>query len=166
MNTIQIKKLGKDARIPTKNWGDAGYDLYSTEDYILKPLERKLLKTNIAISIPNGFFGRICDRSGNALKKGLHVMAGIIDSTYRGEVGVVLINLNHNFRNYPAYMQVIDEKTHKQVFQHIVGEDVEIKKGDRIAQLIIEEYKEISWQEVTELDQTIRNVGGFGSTGR
>lgn len=137
---IQLKKLNSATITPTKNDGDAGYDLYCLEKFSLLPMERNLFKTGIYLSIPYGYYGHICDRSGNAYKKGLHVLAGIIDSTYRGEVGVILVNLG--------------------------DEQVEIKEGDRIAQIIFKKYEEVSFTEVDELDQTMRNTGGFGSTGR
>ena len=136
---ILVKKLSDKAIIPTKEYGDAGFDLYSVEYYILSRMERKLFKTDIAMAIPQGCFGRVVDRSGNALKKGLHTMAGVIDSTYRGEIGVVLINLSES--------------------------PVEIKTGDRIAQLVIERYDESFLIEVSQLDETIRAEKGFGSSG-
>lgn len=150
MNTqipVLIKYLSEEAYVPTKNWGDAGYDLYSVEDYVLKPLERKLFKTDVSMSIPVDYFGRIVDRSGNALKKGLHVVAGVVDSIYRGEVGVVLVNLN-------------------QLHFHDLGkQNIEIKKGDRIAQIIFERYSEANFVEVDQLDESPRGQKGFGSSG-
>jgi len=146
MLNISIKKLSSDAIVPMKANGDAGYDLYSAEEYILQPLERKLFKTNIAMSIPYGYYGRIADRSGNAFKRGLHVMGGVIDSTYRGDIGVILVNLNRLEPGNEDYCTVIN-------------------KGDRIAQIIFEKYNDAKFVEVEELDQTIRNDSGFGSSG-
>ena len=91
MNILQIKKLNDLAVTPTKGSPQsAGYDLYSIEKYTLKPLERKLFKTGLAMSIPSGMYGRIAPRSGMAFKQGIDVMAGVIDEDYRNEVGVVL----------------------------------------------------------------------------
>ena len=82
--------------IPARaNKTDAGYDLWSVESYTLKPLERKLFKTGISVEIPEGHYGRIAPRSGLAYKHGLDVLAGVIDSSYRGEIGVILINLSN-----------------------------------------------------------------------
>lgn len=161
---IQLKKISADAIIPTKNFGDAGYDLYSTESVILKPLERKLIKTNIALSIPKGYYGKVCDRSGKALKEGLHVMAGVIDSTYRGDVGVVLINLNHE-----KVLPTLNSSTSTEVldlYAYMKGNAVKINKGDKIAQIIIQKYEECSVVEVDALDETMRNEKGFGSSGQ
>ena len=91
---MNIKKLSDKAVIPSKgSVGAAGYDLYTTESYELKPGERKAFKTDIALAIPEGFYGRVAPRSGLAVKHGLDVLAGVIDSDYRGEILVALINL-------------------------------------------------------------------------
>jgi len=139
MVTIQIKKLSDLAKTPTRGSDfAAGYDLYSTEDYNLKPGERKLFKTNIAIAIPTGLYGRVAPRSGLAFKDGLDVLAGVIDEDYRGDVGVILINLGDKVK--------------------------EIKVGDKIAQIIFENYTAAEFQDATELPLSVRATGGFGST--
>jgi dUTP pyrophosphatase len=139
MVTIQIKKLTSLAKTPTRGSDfAAGYDLYSTEDYTLKPLERKLFKTHVSIAIPSGHYGRIAPRSGLAFKDGLDTMAGVIDEDYRGDVGVILINLGNV--------------------------DKEIKAGEKIAQLIIENYNTVTFEEVQDLPASVRDGGGFGST--
>lgn len=141
---IKFKKLHPDAKMPTRaNKTDAGYDLFSTEDGILMPLQRRLFKIGIAAAIPEGYYGRVAPRSGLALKRGLDIMAGVIDSGYRNEIGVILINLNRD-----------------------VFEMIEIKTGDRIAQLIIEKCHDAKFEEVENLDETERGAGGFGSTGQ
>ena len=143
---IPITKLSINAVIPTNNSGlEAGYDLYALEDDWLFPLQRKLIKTGISIAIPPGFYGRIAPRSGLAWKYGIDVMAGVIDSTYRGEIGVVLVNLN-------------PESAENGTFR--------IEKGMRIAQIIIERCHQVEWQVVDNLDETSRGAGGFGSTGK
>lgn len=139
MVTIAIKKLNELAKIPTRGSDSAaGYDLYSTEEYTLKPLERKLFKTGISVAIPLGLYGRVAPRSGLAYKDGLDVMAGVIDSDYRGDVGVILINLGN-----------VDKK---------------ILMGDKIAQMIFEHYNDASFLETDDLSKTIRAEKGFGST--
>jgi len=141
MITIQIKKLSELAKIPTRgSIFAAGYDLYSTEDYTLNPLERYLFKTGISIAIPQGNYGRIAPRSGLAYKDGIDVMGGVIDQDYRGNVGVILINFGSS--------------------------EKKITNGEKIAQLIIEPYVSVIFQETDNLPETNRGSGGFGSSGQ
>jgi len=140
---INIKLLHLNAIVPVRaRKGDAGADLFALEDDYIMPGQRKLIKTGIAIAVPNGYYARIAPRSGLAFKKGIDVMAGVIDVGYRNEVGVVLINLSD------------------------AGEEgrFAIQKGDKIAQLIIERCYDVDWQVVDNLDDTYRGQGGFGST--
>lgn len=138
---FQIKLLSEFAVCPVRSTpGSAGYDLFSAEDSFVSSLGgQKLIKTDIAISIPKKTYGRIAPRSGMAMK-GIGVMAGVIDSDYRGPVGVILIN--HSMTPYI------------------------IKKGDRIAQLILEKIETPEISIVDELTDTKRQNGGFGSTGK
>jgi len=137
---IKIKKLSNKATLPTQGSEyAAGYDLYAAEDSIIEKQKRSLVKTNISISIPQGYYGRIAPRSGLAYKNGIDVMAGVIDADYRGDIGVILYNT--------------DER------RFVVSE------GDRIAQLIIEKCHNIEWEEVKDLDSSARKEAGFGSTG-
>ena len=117
----------------------AGYDLYSAYDYVIPAQGKVIAKTDISIRVPDGTYGRIAPRSGLSAKHHIDVGAGVVDQDYTGNVGVVLFN-------------------HAQV-------EFEIKKGDRIAQLVCEkiEYPEI--EEVASLNSTDRGEGGFGSTG-
>ncbi len=138
---IKVKKIREDAKMPSyAHPGDAGMDLYSIESYIIPPHEKKIVQTGISMEIPEGYFGSIRDRSGLAAKYGIHALGGVIDSGYRGEIGVILINLGK--------------------------ERFEIKKGDKIAQLLIQKIESPKILEVTDLSETSRGVGGFGSTGR
>ena len=92
---INYSKLCKEAREPFQaNESDAGYDLFSTQYITIEPFQRKLVSTGISVEIPQGFYGRIAPRSGLACKNGIDVMAGVIDSGYRGEIKVLLINFN------------------------------------------------------------------------
>ena len=138
---IQIKKLADDATIPTKsNVSDAGWDLYSSGmATIVYSGERKLISTGISIAIPDGYCGLIWPRSGLSVNSGIDILAGVIDSGYRGEVGVVLQNLSEH--------------------------DFPFSQGERIAQLILEQCNTIGWVEVEELEDSVRSDGGFGSTG-
>ena len=137
---FEVKKLTDSSQVPTKGHrSDAGWDLYADEDVELWPEETKLISTGIAMSLPDGFAGLIWDRSSMGVK-GIHRHAGVIDSSYRGEVKVCLHNTT--------------------------GELYKIKSGDRIAQLLIQETPIFRLHEVEELDSTERGSGGFGSTGK
>jgi dUTP pyrophosphatase len=122
----------------------AGVDLRANldEKIILKPLERKLVKTGLFLEIPAGYEAQVRPRSGFALKQGVTVLnsPGTIDADYRGEVGVILINLGQ--------------------------EEVEIAHGDRIAQLVFAKVEQAEWEESSQLSETERGSGGFGSTGK
>ena len=138
---IRTKLINNTSKIPTKNSPDeAGYDLSSSEDCIIKPMERRLVKTGIAFSIPYGFYGHISDRSGMALKKGAHCLGKIVDPTYRGEIGVIILNTD-------------------------MFEPIKIQKGDRVAQIIFKKYENVNFTVEDELDQSIRGDRGFGSSG-
>ena len=140
MISVYIIKLDESAIIPTRATdSDAGYDLYSTNDGVVPARGRKVVGTGIAIAIPPGHYGRVAPRSGLAVKRGIDVLAGVVDSGYRGEVGVVLQNLS--------------------------DEDFPFKKGDRVAQLILEQCNTIGWVELDKLEDSVRSDGGFGSTG-
>lgn len=139
---MKVKKLDPNAIIPTKAYkSDAGYDLYSLHDYFLRPSVPTVVDTGIALEIPEGCFGQVCDRSSMG-KKGIKVFGGIIDCGYTGEISVVLMNL-----------------TDKHGFLSIV-------KDQKIAQIIIQPYTKIDQLvEVDELSVTARNTAGFGSSG-
>lgn len=141
---IQIKLLNPTAKIPTRGSEfSAGYDLYTTEPYELKPGERHLYKTGISTAMPNGVYGRIAPRSGLAYKNGIDVMAGVIDSDYRNEIGVVLINLSQE----PIKLPIIKEN-----------------KEVPIAQIIFENHNEAEFEKLDTLPESVRGLGGFGST--
>ncbi len=140
---LNIKRLNEDVVLPSYAYaGDAGLDLRSYEDVELKPLERKLVSTGLAIAIPEGYAGFVQPRSGLAAKLGLSIVntPGLIDSHYRGELKVILINLNQE-------------------------ETILLEKGERIAQLVIQKVPVVELVEVEELDKTDRGEGGFGSSG-
>src|SRR6056300_294729 len=138
--TLLVKKLNGSAYVPARGSPlAAGYDMCSSVDTTIKSGCRGLVDTGIAFTVPYGTYGRIAPRSGLAVKKGIQVGAGVIDRDYTGEVKVVLFNHGE--------------------------EDFEIKKGDRIAQLIIEKIEMPEVKLVDELLVTERGEGGFGSTG-
>ena len=121
----------------------AGMDLraYLEEPIVLKPLQRTLVKTGLFISLKPGYEAQVRSRSGLALKKGISVLnsPGTIDADYRGEIGVILINLSDS--------------------------DFKIDSGDRIAQMVIAKHETVSWKPVNKLDDSLRGDKGFGSTG-
>ena len=154
---IKYSKLIDTAQVPFRaNESDAGYDLFSTEYVTIEPFQRKLVATGISVEIPPGFYGRIAPRSGLACKKGIDVMAGVIDSGYRGEVKVLLISFNFEGYNLtPNAYEAMFGSSNK----------IDIKPGDRIAQLIIEKCYDVDWQQMKTLKNSERGEGGFGSSG-
>lgn len=140
--TTRVLKLTDTAHTPTRAKDeDAGWDMYADGRTVtVGPGERILVSTGCAYAIPSGYYGRIADRSGKAYKEGLHVLGGVIDSGYRGEVKVLLLNTSN---------------TKVSIFRH-----------DRIAQLIITKISEGDMVEVLHLEETVRGEDGFGSTGR
>lgn len=142
--TIQIKRLDPDLPLPQRaHRGDAGADLYATESVTIAPGERILVGTGIALALPLGTVGLIHPRSGMAARQGLSIVnaPGTVDADYRGEIKVCLINLDPR-------------------------EDIVITRGDRIAQLVVQRVELVDFEEVDDLDQTVRGTGGHGSTGR
>ena len=138
---IKIKKVA-DVKSPYyAHKGDSGVDLYSADDYILKPMERKLISTGIKIAIPPGYEAQVRPKSSLAIEHGIsHANSvGTIDSGYRGEIKVPLINFG--------------DKPYK------------IEKGKKIGQMVFAKVEEAVFEEVQELDATARGEGGFGSTG-
>jgi len=155
---IKYSKLHPDGKEPFRaTISDAGYDLFSTEYVTLEPFQRKLISTGINVEIPEGFYGRIAPRSGLACKKGIDVMAGVIDSGYRGEIKVLLINFN--FEGYNLM-----PSTYEAMFGS--ANRIEIKPGDRIAQLIIEKCHNVEWKSMQTLEESQRGEQGFGSSGQ
>lgn len=142
MIKVKIQKI-KETKTPAyAHKGDAGVDLFSTEDYVLGPMERTLISTGIKIAVPLGYEAQVRPKSGLAIKHGISVLntPGTVDSGYRGEVMVIAVNLGR--------------------------EEYKIKKGDKVAQMVFNKVEEAQFEEVDELEKTSRNEGGFGSTGK
>jgi dUTP pyrophosphatase len=142
--TLRFTRLAPDARPPAQaHAGDAGHDLHAAEPATLGPGERASVGTGIAIAIPDGCAGLVLPRSGLAARHGIALVnaPGLIDSGYRGEVRVLLLNTDRT-------------------------ETFEVEVGDRIAQLLLVRYESEPAEEVESLDETPRGAGGFGSTGR
>ena len=142
--TLRYSRLVPDARPPAQaHEGDAGYDLHAAEAVTLGPGERASVGTGIAVAIPEGCAGLVLPRSGLAARHGIALVnaPGLIDSGYRGEVRVLLLNTDRD-------------------------EPFEVGVGDRIAQLLLVRFESGAAEEVDSLDETVRGAGGFGSTGR
>lgn len=138
---IKIKKIHPDARIPSyAHLGDAGVDLYTVEPFELEPMERKTVSLGLALEIPEGYVGLIWDKSGLSHRYGIKSFGGVIDSNYRGEVHVGVMNLSNKFFSF--------------------------EKGHKIAQLLIQKVETVIWEEVDELSETDRGQSGFGSSGK
>ncbi|XP_066541343.1 deoxyuridine 5'-triphosphate nucleotidohydrolase-like isoform X2 [Hoplias malabaricus] len=138
---LRFAKLSEHATTPSRGSSKAaGYDLYSAYDYSIASMDKVVVKTDIQIAVPPGCYGRVAPRSGLAAKHFIDVGAGVVDEDYRGNLGVVLFNFS------------------KETF--------EVKKGDRVAQLVCERICYPDLVELETLDETERGSGGFGSTGR
>lgn len=137
---IKCKRLSDDSTIPTRSHQhDAGWDLYAAEKTHIVPARRRTVATKMSIAIPEGYVGLIWPRSGIAVKKGIDVFAGVIDSGYRGEIMVCLYNSS--------------------------GLNFKIDKGDRIAQIVFHKLPQTEMLEVDSLDDSDRGSDGFGSSG-
>ena len=140
---VQIINKSKHATPIYETDGAAGMDLREniSESILLKPLERTIIKTGLFIALPAGFEAQVRPRSGLAAKKGITVLnsPGTVDADYRGEIGVILVNLSN--------------------------EEFEVNDGERVAQLVIAKHERVTWKEVEVLNETERGSGGFGSTG-
>lgn len=143
MTKILIKRLDPSVPLPSyAKAGDAGADLATRIDFTINPGERMLVPTGISIALPNGYVALVHPRSGLAIKHGISMVntPGTIDAGYRGELQVILIN-------------------------HDLTQPVSFKKGDRIAQLVIQKVERADFVEVSDLPDSDRSSGGFGSTG-
>jgi dUTP pyrophosphatase len=137
---VQVRLIDVLAQVPTKaNNNDAGFDLYSTIDVIIEPKQRKTVNTGIALQMPDNLAGLIWPRSGLSVKQGIDVLAGVVDSGYRGEIMVCLYNTSDN--------------------------DVVIRTGDRVAQIIFQEVPHVIMEVHESLGSSQRGSNGFGSSG-
>ncbi len=139
MEKLKIKKLDRGVRLPDYAYfGDAGLDLYSNIDILIKASEREIISTGIAMEIPDGYVGLIWDKSSLGIKETLKILGGVIDSGYRGEIKVGMINLSKK--------------------------DFQIVRGQKIAQMIIQKKEKIIIEEVESLSESERNEKSFGSS--
>ena len=141
--TIEVVRLDPDLPLPSyAHPGDAGADLVTTVDVTLAPGERALVPTGVAIALPDGYVALVHPRSGLAARHGLSIVntPGTIDAGYRGEIKVLLIN-------------------------HDPAEAIELRRGDRVAQLVVQRFERAHFAEVGQLPDSVRGAGGYGSTG-
>ena len=140
---VKVINKSKHALPNYETIASAGMDLRANieESIVLKPLERAIVKTGLFMELPVGFEAQVRPRSGLAAKKGITVLnsPGTIDADYRGEIGVILVNLSN--------------------------EDFEIQDGERVAQMVVAKHEQIQWVDTVELESSDRGAGGFGSTG-
>ncbi len=137
---LGVKRVVAGVKLPSyANPGDAGFDLYSAEEVVLRPGQRHPIRSGIQMAIPSGYVGLIWDKSGRAAKDGLKMMGGVIDSGYRGEILILMQNLG--------------------------DKDVKIEKNHKVAQMLIQPVHNVEFEEVGSLDETQRGTGGFGSSG-
>jgi dUTP pyrophosphatase len=140
MTTLNVQLLMPEAKVPTKATpGAAGWDLYSAEDLVIPAGTWASVETGVAVSLPGSHVGLIWPRSGLAVRHGIDVLAGVVDSDYRGGVAVVLVN--HGWEPFA------------------------VETGMRVAQLVVQRYEAGQLQVVSQLGRTHRGVNGFGSTG-
>ncbi len=140
---LRVRRIDDGVPLPAyQRDGDAGLDLHSAEDVVLSPGERRVIGTGIAVAIPSGYVGLTTPRSGLAARQGLSMVnaPGVIDSGYRGEIKIILINLDPR-------------------------DPIELKRGDRVAQLLVVPFTSVRVVESGELPETERGEGGLGSTG-
>ncbi|TLW95168.1 dUTP diphosphatase [Saccharomonospora piscinae] len=145
MSSVQvlISRVDPDVTVPSyAHPGDAGADLVTTSDVRLEPGERAVVGTGVAVALPDGYAGFVHPRSGLAARTGLSIVnaPGTVDSGYRGEIRVCLVNLDPR-------------------------EPIALRRGDRIAQLVVQRVERAEFVEVEQLDETVRGAGGYGSTG-
>jgi dUTP pyrophosphatase len=140
LKSLSFEKLDPNAVLPTRgSQAAAGLDLYSIEAITLNPNERRVIRTGLAVAIPEGYYGRVAPRSGLAIQKGVDVLAGVIDADYRGEIGCLLHNVG--------------------------AERIDLPAQSKICQLIIEKIITPAAVWANRLSETDRGSGGFGSTG-
>jgi dUTP pyrophosphatase len=137
---LKVKKLHMDAKLPTHGHpGDAGMDLYTTQDVTFYPGKQERVFTGVAVEIPEGYVGFIWDKSSISFNLGLKIMGGVVDAGYRGEIIMNLLNTSEN--------------------------EVTLPKGHKVAQMIIQKFERLEIEEVEELSETVRGEGREGSTG-
>lgn len=176
---VKFKKLSDTAITPHRaHHNDACFDLFANEDVVLKYGETRVVPTGIAIELPDGYYADVRPRSGLTSKSALRVHLGTIDSNYRGDIGIICENASHKENemvvaaavawSISASMNRKEHETTKQLEKQwdelTKNSEVKIKRGDKIAQLLVQKLPEIELVEVNELSDSERGLNGFGST--
>lgn len=166
---MKIKKLSETATSPDKNHNAAGFDLYASKDVVIEPGQKAIIPTDIAIELPENTFAHIVGRSGITAKTHLNVLTGTIDNDYRGALGIIVQNTlpaisHHNRLVYDLEINKLDRTVEKiEVSQP--RNSYLIKKGDKVAQLVLYKSVDVELEVVDDLTSTSRNENGFGSSG-
>ncbi|MDO6976967.1 dUTP pyrophosphatase [Staphylococcus aureus] len=167
-NTLQVKLLSKNARMPERNHKtDAGYDIFSAETVVLEPQEKAVIKTDVAVSIPEGYVGLLTSRSGVSSKTYLVIETGKIDAGYQGNLGINIKNDHEDNKMQTIFLRNIDNEKIFEKERHLykLG-SYRIEKGERIAQLVIVPIFTPELKQVKEFESVSeRGEKGFGSSG-
>ena len=162
---VKFKKLSETAITPTKgHYNDAGFDLYADEDVVLAYGETRVIATNIALELPDGYMADVRPRSGLTRDTALRVQYGTVDAGFRGGIGIICDNVDNLYK-----VKTIDNKLHAIITGDrdailTYNTAIEIKRGDKIAQLVIQRIPDITLIEATGLNDSARGANGFGST--
>ena len=173
---IGFKRLTDDAILPTKaHKTDSGFDLYANEDVIIEPNETKLIKTGIAVHLPEGFEAQVRPRSGVTSKTKLRVQLGTIDNEYTGGIGIIVENNtsvccqdtpeNFTLLNIKGGIHTDEDGSPMLHDYKVLNMSYLIKKGDKLAQLVVQEIPQTTAYEIHEIKDTERGSNGFGSSG-
>lgn len=176
MIKVGFKRLREDSILPVKAHAtDSGFDLFASEDAILEPGETKVIKTGIAVHLPEGYEAQVRPRSGVTSKTKLRVQLGTIDNSYTGEIGIIVDNIfetQFDFNSLEDEIETISHHAVKLLNEEIVESDnrnlictYKVKKGDKLAQLVVQELPTVQAYEIDKLPETVRGTNGFGSSG-
>jgi len=172
---VGFKKLTNDAVLPVKaHKTDSGFDLFANEDITIAPGQTKIISTGIAIHLPEGYEAQVRPRSGVTSRTKLRVQLGTIDNDYTGDIGIIVDNTTEDTTSEnllilekvgAVYHNINGENVSKHGFNCAAGMHYKIQKGDKLAQLVIQELPQFHAYEMEELPETSRGSNGFGSTG-
>src|SRR5699024_7108375 len=165
MIKVGFKKISDEAKLPMKAHAtDSGFDLFVSEDVSIKPGETKVIKTGIAIKMPPGYEAQVRPRSGITSKTDLRVQLGTIDNDYTGEIGIIVDNISGNQSNNASYVYRDIKGDFIDASNICEGTYYEVKKGDKLAQLVIAPIPGVEVYEFDDDYETVRGSNGFGST--
>lgn len=169
---LGIKKLSEHATLPTKaHETDSGFDLYAAEDVIIQPGETAIVKTDIALVLPEQFEAQVRPRSGVTSKTGLRVQLGTIDNSYRGGIGIIVDNISMDYMKTETYLTKFvklingNREVTTQPGGRTVSGTYKICKGDKLAQLVVQHLPKVQTYDADDLGVTERGTNGFGSSG-